>query len=96
MGSSAGSKPRLSGAAVMSKSAADNNPTRRAGNSVGGENDGPKHPPCPPMPFSLFTTRHWQGEKMRELIGFVIAYALYLSALWVFLQNADLSIRVIA
>jgi hypothetical protein len=33
---------------------------------------------------------------MREFIGFMIAYALYLSALWIFLQSADLSIRVVA
>jgi hypothetical protein len=35
-------------------------------------------------------------KKMREFIGFMIAYALYLGALWFFLQSADLSIRVIA
>jgi uncharacterized membrane protein (GlpM family) len=35
-------------------------------------------------------------KKMREFVGFVIAYTLYLSALWVFLQSVDLSIRVIA
>jgi uncharacterized membrane protein (GlpM family) len=33
---------------------------------------------------------------MREFIGFIIAYVLYLGTLWVFLQSADLSIRVIA
>jgi small neutral amino acid transporter SnatA (MarC family) len=35
-------------------------------------------------------------KKMREFIGFMIAYVLYLGALWFFLQSADLSIRVIA
>ncbi len=33
---------------------------------------------------------------MGELIGFVIAYVLYLGALWLFLQSVDLSIRMIA
>jgi len=37
-----------------------------------------------------------EGRKMRQLIGFMIAYALYVGALWFFLQSADLSIRVIA
>jgi uncharacterized membrane protein (GlpM family) len=32
---------------------------------------------------------------MREFIGFVIGYVLYLGALWLFLQSADLSIRMV-
>jgi uncharacterized membrane protein (GlpM family) len=35
-------------------------------------------------------------KTMREFIGFIIAYVLYLGALWFFLQRADLAIRVIA
>jgi len=33
---------------------------------------------------------------MKEFIGFVLAFVLYLGALWFFLESADLSIRMIA
>ena len=36
------------------------------------------------------------GDNMREFIGFVIAYVLYLGALWLFLESADLSIQMLA
>ena len=52
-------------------------------------------PSCPALSFSLFNARV-QGEKMKEFIGFVLDFVLYLGALWFFLESADLSIRMIA
>jgi len=52
--------------------------------------------PLASLPLFRYLTPAVQGEKMKEFIGFVLAFVLYLGALWFFLESADLSIRMIA